>query len=74
MIRLLGQAAYRSFFVAFTAGNFAEGLTTVAAPFVILLMTGDPALVGICLAAQADGILVMAFPAASIADRHPGNE
>lgn len=71
MLRLLGQATYRRFFVAFTAGNFAEGLTAVATPFVILAMTGDPALVGMCLAAQTAGVLVMAFPGASIADRFP---
>ncbi|WP_426303207.1 MFS transporter [Arthrobacter sp. R-11] len=71
MLRLLSHPKYRSFFVSFTAGNFAEGLVAVTVPFVLLQSTGDPAAVGFCLALQTAGVLVMAFPGATIADRFP---
>ncbi|MBB6404050.1 MFS transporter [Arthrobacter sp. AZCC_0090] len=71
MLRLLSHPKYRPFFFSFTAGNFAEGLVAVTVPFVLLQRTGDPAAVGFCLALQTAGVLVMAFPGASIADRFP---
>jgi MFS family permease len=71
MLRLLSNSRYRQFFLSFTAGNFAEGLVIVSVPFVILVKTGDPFVVGLSLACQTAGVLALAFPGASIADRYP---
>lgn len=71
MLSLLSNSRYRPFLISFTAGSFAEGLITVAVPFVILIETGDPFVVGLSLACQTAGVLALAFPGASIADRYP---
>lgn len=69
MLHLLKSTNYRSFFLAFTVGNIAEGLVLVTVPFFVLSVTGDIRSVGICLAAQTAGVLLLAFPGASLSDR-----
>lgn len=71
MLRLLADARYRPFFISFVSGSFAEGLIAVVVPFAVLAVTEDPVAVGICLGAQTAGVLVVAAPAASLADRYP---